>query len=203
MRFPKVSVADPMGEVFSKEDFECLAYNIYRSMRKRKYQSQPLRVAELGTWSGQSTLAIARPSTLVYCISNWTMDHDCPERLWLSVRGDTDGRDLVAFLTFVENIKGVVFRKAMPVRCNPHAAWKWWPEKLDALFINCDHDGPSLRHLVTCWSRHILPGGNIYGLYKRHTVEGLTGLGYYGTDGTIWRHRVLKEYRDAVGKEVS
>ena len=65
------SVIDPMGETCTREELESLAYNIDRDMRNRPLESQPLLVAELGTWSGQFTLAIAQPHVLVHCISSW------------------------------------------------------------------------------------------------------------------------------------
>ena len=208
MRFLPPPIVDPMGEAFSEEDFESLAYNIDREMRMRPYQSQPLRVAEIGTWSGQSTLAIARPHVLLHCISSWAMpaEHadgegeERPERLWLVLRQDAaDCPHLVAFQSFVENTKGVVFRTAMPLRMNPHFVWQWWPEKLDAVYINSDRDAAELRQLVVAWKMHVRPGGNVYGLYKQHTVDGLSGLGGYNVDGTIWRYRVMKESTHAMG----
>lgn len=208
MRFPLPPIVDPMGETFSREDFESLAYNIDREMRTRPLQSQPLLVAELGTWSGQSTLAIARPHVLVHCISDWEMPAEFKEgdgierseRQWLSLRQSEDGCPRsVAFQTFVRNTKGIVFRNAMPLRCDPDFVCEWWPEKLDAVFINCDTDGKHLHWIVNAWRRHVRPGGNIFGRYKDHTVDGLTGLGGYNVDGTIWRYRVMKEYCDEVG----
>ena len=198
----KVSrVDDPMGEDFNQEDIDSLVYNIDREMRYRPLKSQPLLVAELGTWSGQSTLAIARPHVLVHCISRWAMPcefeegevQERPERQWLSVKQDEDScpHD-VAFQTFVRNTKGVVFRNAMPLKCDPCFVWEWWPETLDAVFVNCDTNGEYLNWIVSAWKRHIRPGGNIFGRYKYHTVDGLTGLGGYNVDGTIWRYRVMK-----------
>lgn len=216
MRFPKPPIVDPMGEAFSAEDFESLAYNIDREMRYRPLQSQPLRVAEIGTWSGQSTLAIARPHVLVHCISSWSMPSELiddggqkrPERLWMVLRqGETNWvrgvhyrPEDVAFQSFVANTKGVVFRTVMPLLVAPHLACAWWPEQLDAVYINSDHDADELRQLVVAWKRHVRPGGNVYGLYKDHTVAGLHHLGGYNVDGTIWRHRVMKEAAGALGK---
>jgi hypothetical protein len=120
------------------------------------------------------------------------------EKQWLLLRQDDPNcPHSVAFRTFIENTKGIVFRTAMPLTWNPEPVADWWPEQLDAVYINCDRRGEHLRSLVNSWKRHVRPGGNIYGLYRGHTVEGLTGMGHYAVDGTIWRYRIVKDYANA------
>ena len=201
----KPPIDDTMGEVFTAQDFECLAYNIQRKVDART-RSGPLRVVELGTWSGQSTLAIARPHVLVHSLSSWNQTDDPRKVQWLADERSKEDSPLVvnlAFQQFVTNTKGFVFRTVMPLICHPLDAVSWWPEKLDAIFVNGDTCDIILRHVISEWSKHVRSGGTIYGVYKDHTVAALTGLGHYTVDGTIWRHRVAKECGYAMGKEVS
>lgn len=204
MRFPIVPVDDLMGEVFTPQDFECLAFNIQRQVRERIVPG-PLRVVELGTWSGQSTLAIARTHVLVHCLSSWHSGsaQNSPEKFqWVSDRlgdGDWDGADSPAFRQFLKNTNEMVFRTAMPCPCDPYDAAFWWTEKLDAIFINNDINATALATLIHPWVKHVRSGGIIYGVYKDHTVSALTGLGSYTLSGTIWRLRVAKESVDAMG----
>ena len=189
-----------MGEVFLEESFDSLAYNIARQVRERKTPTIPLRVLEIDTWSGQSTLAIAQPNVLVYCCSLWDMSppYGSPkrsERQWLEVRqGEGNCPEHIAFRTFVQNANGIVFRTAMPLRLPLEVLRGCWTDPLDAVYINGEDNPAWLRYCVQLWEPLVRPGGNFYGLYKDHTVEALTGLGGYQVDGTIWRHRVLKEW---------
>ena len=194
MRFPIVPVDDLMGETFHEENFEALAFNIQRQVNGRIVPG-PLRVVELGTWSGQSTLAIARTHVLVHCLSSWEAHPSSREKFqWVSDRlGDPnwDGANSPAFRQFLKNTNEMVFRTAMPCPCDPHNAASWWTEKLDAIFVNDDTDAMTLRNLICLWSRHVRSGGVIYGAYKAHTVPALTGIGSYSVDGTIWRLRSI------------
>ena len=194
---PQPEIADTMGEVFRPCDFDCLAWNIHNQVLHRT-RREPLRVVELGTWSGQSTLAIAQPNVLLHCISSWEAGNDSAKVRWCSVKAGDDGRPSagnLAFQQFIVNTAGTVFRTAFPLICCPLGAADWWPEKLDAVFINGDLAADGLRRLVCSWKKRVRPHGAIYGVYKDHTVEALTNTYPYSTDGTIWRHRVSKEVR--------
>ena len=195
-------IHDRMGETFSADDYNTLAYHIDYARQHRPRPTIPLKVLELGTWSGQSTLAIARPNTLVYCVSDWSMpaeeppkgSRQRPEREWLILRqgAEPSAADSVAFRTFVRNTEGVIFRNAMPILYDPFQAYTWWPERVDAAYINCDDSAVDLRGLIIGWSQHVRPGGHIYGRYKGHTVEALTGRGFYTVDGAIWKYSVTQ-----------
>lgn len=203
--FDQPPIADPMGEVFSAQDFKCLAYNIDQQKR-RLVTPRVLQVVELNTWSGQSTLAIAQPHVLVHCLSLWLPnEHEPKKHQWHCDRGSDESRPHcfnLAFAQFVANLKGFVFRTVFPVVCAPLDAADWWPEKLDAVVVNGDGGPVLLRNVVSWWRKHVRPGGYIYGVYKDHTVAGLTDLGSYTIDGTIWRYRVHGGGQHAVGAEV-
>lgn len=204
MYFQKIEVADPMGEVFTVQDFDCLAHNIHRLVKKRVVPGA-IRVVELGTWSGQSTLAAAQPHVLVHAVSSWQAREEETEKIhWLSGRlgvgidevlKNKDGHwsqalSYEALVQFIKNTNGHVFRTVMPLNCLPLDAAEWWPEKVDALVVVNDSGSHLLRDVIRQWSRHIVSGGYVFGVYRDHTVRALTGLGSYTIDGTIWRLRI-------------
>jgi hypothetical protein len=202
MYYQKIPVKDSMGEQFTVQDFDCLAHNVARMVRNRVLAG-PVRIMELGTWSGQSTLAIAQPHVVVHCVSTWSDPEAEGPIEWLDNKNGqvsagigedvkSPAIDKLAFHQFIRNTQGFVFRTVMPLICHPLDAAIWWPEKLDGIFINGDAGDGIVRAVIRNWSRHVRSGGTIYGVFKSHTVQALTGSGSYTIDGSIWRHKVVK-----------
>ena len=115
------------------------------------------RIAEIGSWTGRSTLALAMNTKGVV----WAVD------TWLGAHGDLD--DIVAikgkewaFNQFRHNLRFCpnVYVKRMT---SLSASVQFEPASLDFVFIDAAHDYASVANDIKAWSPLLIRGGLLCG----------------------------------------
>lgn len=172
----------PMGEVWTDEDHDALSFLVNK---ERRFRSLPSRESdficvEVDTWSGQSTLAIARPKIRVFCLSNWNND--------ISQDRDQVETDK-AFDNFAWNVRDYLGNRIVPIRYEEPYAPPWFPGKADVVFFN-KVDCPVLyNHQVRDYTKILKPNGILCGYYGPWARQTLIDLGPHHLSGRIWWHR--------------
>lgn len=119
-------------------------------------------IAEIGSWMGRSTMALARHTPgVVFSIDTW----DSPLNQWCTendLNKNNYSRDSV-FNTYLHNLGPLVGTTVFPFICMSRGAAWMFRQKFDMVFIDAGHDYTSVHDDITEWKPLITPGGLICG----------------------------------------
>lgn len=178
---------DPMGHETPKGDIEALV-GLFQSMPRMGHpeRSTDRVIVEIGTWAGQSAIALEEHLWLgdrVFCVDDWR-----------GLPGIRDGANPdKAYRTFCRNVEPYLYRTIFPIRMDSSLASDTWPRTLpvDFLFIDGDHSFEGCRADIVNWDRYVRDGGIVCG--HDYTVGGVREAveSYYGTshkvhNGNVW-----------------
>jgi hypothetical protein len=132
---------------------ECL-HEFVKTLGKRG----PLRILEVGSWVGESAIAMASAApaeSVVVCVDNFggnSGDH-------LGALAASYGRDRLR-KTFWQNTDGLPIRLVeMPSADAAEIDWR----PFDLIFIDANHDYPMVRRDIQIWQRHLHRQGILSG----------------------------------------
>lgn len=172
---------DPMGHETPKGDIEAI---VRLACKACPGTATPMTLVEIGSWAGQSTLAIARWMTFrdrLFAVDDWSGMSNSP------ISPDE------AFRTFCHNMGPFLFHNVFPLRGESSFISDCWPDSkpIDFLFIDADHSYEGCRSDIVCWSRYVRDGGIVCG--HDYTVGGVRGAveSFFGdkyeiSNGNVW-----------------
>ena len=138
--------------------FDVVALNLLAAHCYLKFG--PLRIAEVGSFAGTTTLELAKYAHTLYCVDTWK--GAAPEVFENGV--DSAYRDLGGdhvYETFLANVKHLPCVR--PLRMPSVEAAKLIEEPLHLVFIDADHAEAAVRADVEAWMPLVIPGGLICG----------------------------------------
>lgn len=143
-------------------------------------QHGPLRIAEIGSFTGTTTLALAQYASTLYAIDTWSGGGD-PEDAVNTLYAEPGAPDFV-FRTFRQNTAHLP--QVVPCRYTSAEAATIIHQKLDFVFIDGDHAYDATRLDIETWlpklrKNRILAGHdycNFPGVRKAADELGVTGV---------------------------
>jgi hypothetical protein len=122
------------------------------------------RVVEIGSYVGQTAMAMVEGGGLLWCIDHWKGSTDRMDELY-----KTFGEQGV-FETFCKNVGPELFVNIFPCRGRSDQWASVWPFKADMVFIDGDHEYESVKYDIKAWFPHVRDGGILcghdYGYFK-------------------------------------
>lgn len=160
--------------------------NALHAIASLLYQKHgPLRIAEIGSFTGATTLALANYSWLMYAIDTWRGSTDPSDEVNAVFREQGGGAVRAAFVKNTIHLSHIVL-------CDWHEAfWSdWAANALDLVFIDGDHRYDAVAKDIAGCRKHIAPGGIICGhdfsAEFPGVIQAATELGIDGLMGTVW-----------------
>lgn len=152
-----------VGHITPDKDLEALtamAKNVGTITLQREGTARPLRMLEVGSWVGESALALiggAPRDSRIYCVDHWqgsSSDWTC------HIAKEVDVWDW-----FLKNTDGLVGVTIFPIKGDSvqAAADLGDSQDLDLIFLDADHEEASLRADIDAWLRHLSPNGVLCG----------------------------------------
>lgn len=123
-------------------------------------QGRPLRMLEVGSWVGESALALlggAPKDSRIYCVDHWqgsATDWTCHI-----------AKEVNVWEWFVKNTEDLIGTSIFPVKGNSvqAAADLGESQELDLIFLDADHAKDPVRADIDAWLRHLSPTGVLCG----------------------------------------
>lgn len=128
-------------------------------------QYRPKVCVELGSWRGASAIAMARVlrqwNGTLTCVDTWTGDA-FKGGMGYEGRLPSSHPEMVGECAANLVTAGVAASVRMIVAPTVEAA-TWWTEPIDFLYVDADHEYPSVLSDLDAWVPHVKPGGVITG----------------------------------------
>lgn len=131
-------------------------------------QHRPKVVVELGSWLGQSAIAMARSvrrwGGTVTCVDTWAGELD-------DDGGSPSGRVPVMLLSFARAVvEAGVSANVRIIPATTLAAASSWNGPIDFLYVDADHSHNGVLADLTAWVPFVRPGGIIAGDDYKHQL---------------------------------
>jgi hypothetical protein len=174
---------NPMDHDTPRQDLEVLV-RLVRQVSEGNRLWSPIRVLEVGSWAGLSTLALAQPGVQVHCVDHWQGN-----------RGDRLGEVVkryppdVPFQIFCSNMGSRLLKTIFPHRGSSLLFASIWPMPMDLIFIDASHEYEDVANDINAWRPHVRPGGILcghdYGVFAGVT-RAADEIGHDGVEGNVW-----------------
>jgi hypothetical protein len=174
---------DPMDHDTPRQDLAVLTRLVHHVSEGNRLCS-PIRVLEVGSWAGLSTLALAQPGVQVHCVDHWQGNPG--DRL-----GEVAKRypPELAFQTFCRNMGWRLFKTVFPHRGSSLLYASIWPMPMDLIFIDARHEYEHVANDIHAWLPHVRAGGILcghdYGVFPGVT-RAADEIGRDGVEGNVW-----------------
>lgn len=144
----------------------------------KEYQSAKLKMVEVGSWVGESTLLWAETFDKVFAVDAWDLnltDPTIPSNWWQedSAQSPITEDDLhQCFDVFCENCGHLLFTKIFPCR-GKSATWaRIWPGQVDLVYIDANHRYEEVKRDAAMWIGKVRPRG-VLAFHDFGTYEGI------------------------------
>lgn len=133
-------------------------------------QGRPLRMLEVGSWVGESAVALlggAPSDSRIYCVDHW---EGCPSDWTCHIAREVD-----VWGWFVKNTEDLLGTSIFPVKGDSVQAAQDMgdSQELDLVFIDADHEKASVAADIQAWLRHLAPNGVLCGHDYRAEFPGV------------------------------
>jgi predicted O-methyltransferase YrrM len=117
------------------------------------------RVLEVGTWLGDTAIAMAEAGANVTCVDTWEGTANDTTGKLAKIAGP-DG----VYNEFLSRIGDKAQRSIFPRRATSQEAATWgWPNDFDIIFLDADHSYEALKADIEAWLPHLAVDGIICG----------------------------------------
>lgn len=124
------------------------------------------RVLEVGSWLGESAIAMADAGAVVHCVDTWNgTPGDVTERL-----ADAAGGTQQVFDEFKARVGERLDTSIYPWRRSSLEAASMAWKQFDMIFIDADHSYQAVRDDILAWWKHLRAGGFMLG-HDYHTKQ--------------------------------
>lgn len=143
---------------------------------------------EIGSFVGNTALALQKEFHVVYCIDTWVGNEHDPAGSVVA-RGKNSPETL--FTTFCRNMGPLLYDSVIPCVGPSSIYSSIWPRQVDLIFIDAEHSYESVKHDIMIWKRHVKRGGILcghdYGIFPGVTKAVHEYLPGFKTGGrSIW-----------------
>ena len=162
-----------LGHVTSSEDLQALSLLTERLGRGL---GRPLRILEVGSWVGESAIALlsgAPKGSEVYCVDTW---EGSPNDHTRSI-AQAASADNKPWNVFVTNCGDLIGESIKPIKgqSTDVAAQFATSQNIDLIFIDAGHDYPDVLADLSAWYRHLSVDGFFCGHDYCPTFPGVEG----------------------------
>lgn len=155
--------ATSVGHVTPDKDLEALtamASNVAKLVAQTERAERPLRMLEVGTWVGESAIALlggAPKDSRIYCVDHW---EGTPTDWTCHIAKEVNVWDW-----FLKNTEDLVGTSIFPVKGNSVQAAQDLgdSQELDLIFLDANHDEAAVTADIHAWLRHLSPTGVLCG----------------------------------------
>ncbi len=152
-----------VGHVTPNKDLEALtamAKNTGKLVTHNEQAERPLRMLEVGSWVGESAIALlggAPKDSIIYCVDHWK---GSPTDWTCHIANEVNVWDW-----FFKNVGDLIGTSIFPIKGDSlqAAADLGDAQELDLIFLDGDHDEAAVRADIDAWLRHLSPTGVLCG----------------------------------------
>ncbi len=154
---------ESVGHVTTEADLQGLtklAENVGKLVAQREREARPLRMLEVGSWVGESAIALlggAPTHSRIFCVDHW---EGSPTDWTCRIAKEVD-----VWNWFLKNTEGLIGTSVFPVKGDSvQAAHDMGdPQELDLIFLDGDREEAAVSADIKAWERHLAPGGVLCG----------------------------------------